>query len=266
MQKKPVKKQVKKQVKKKEVRKPNPRKRRIFLIFFLSLLIIAGIVGVLLSPIFTIKSVEIKGMQVTTEESLKDLLAIEDGTNIFIETNGKIKDALKKNPYIDEVRIKRQLPSKLIITVKEREIAYLIEVEGKFAYINSQGYIIDTNREKLDNVIILEGYETSVESIIAGEKLCKLDISKLNDVAQIIKYAKNYDILSIITKINISKSDDYVIHLDGEQKTAHLGDTKKLNEKIQRVKAIVEKEKGHAGEIFVNMDLNTKKPYFREKV
>ena len=60
MQKKPVKKQVKKQVKKKEARKPNPRKRRIFLIFFLSLLIIAGIVGVLLSPIFTIKSVEIK--------------------------------------------------------------------------------------------------------------------------------------------------------------------------------------------------------------
>ena len=261
-----VKKKVNKKIQKKQEKRINPKRRKVLVFLFLSLLIVASIIGFFLSPIFTIREVEILGTEKTDPDVLKQSLNIEEGTNIFIENNGKIKDALKKNPYVDDVKVKRELPGKLVITVKEREISYILKVEDTYAYINSQGYIIDTNKEALSGVIRLEGYETSVESIIAGEKLCKVDLSKLNDVSQIIKYARNYDILSLITSINIKDSEDYVIYMETEAKKAHVGDSKKLNEKIQRIKAIIAQEKGKEGEIFVNMDLNTKKPYFREKV
>lgn len=267
MPKKESKKNVKKSVnRKKKEKRINPKRRKVLIFLFLSLLIVASMIGFFLSPIFTIKEVVILGTEKTNAQDLENMLEIEEGTNIFIENNGRIKDALKKNPYVDDVKVKRELPGKLIITVKEREISYIVKVDDSYAYINSQGYIIDTKKEALPGVIRLDGYETSIESIIAGEKLCKVDLSKLNDVSQIIKYAKNYDILSLITSINIKDSEDYILGLDQEGKKAHIGDTKKLNEKIQRIKAIIAQEKGKEGEIFVNMDLNTKKPYFREKV
>ena len=54
--------------------------------------------------------------------------------------------------------------------------------------------------------------------------------------------------------------------MEGEQKYVYLGDKTSLDTKMLYVKVILEKEKEHAGEIFVNMDLNQKNPFFREKV
>ena len=54
--------------------------------------------------------------------------------------------------------------------------------------------------------------------------------------------------------------------LEEEQKTVYLGDCTNLDTRMLFVKTILEKEKNNAGEIFVNMNLNEKNPFFREKV
>ena len=52
-----------------------------------------------------------------------------------------------------------------------------------------------------------------------------------------------------------------------EKKKVYLGDCSNLSNKMLYVQAIIEQEKGKAGEIFVNGDLNNKfNPYFREEV
>ena len=59
---------------------------------------------------------------------------------------------------------------------------------------------------------------------------------------------------------------NYRIVFESEQKVAYLGDDTDLNTKILSIKSILEKEKDIAGEIFVNMDLKTNYPTFRQSV
>ena len=49
-------------------------------------------------------------------------------------------------------------------------------------------------------------------------------------------------------------------------KTVYLGDGSDLNARMIHLITILEKTKGKKGEIFLNVDLNTQKTYFRESV
>ena len=83
---------------------------------------------------------------------------------------------------------------------------------------------------------------------------------------QITKIAQNYGIDSKITSINIEDDNDYILYLDSEKKTVHLGNNIAIETKMLYIKAILEREKEIEGEIFVNMDLNKKNAYFKQKV
>ena len=60
--------------------------------------------------------------------------------------------------------------------------------------------------------------------------------------------------------------NDYQLFIESEKKTVHLGNNTSMDTKMMYVKAIMEKEKDNEGEIFVNVDLNNKNAYFKQKV
>ena len=81
-----------------------------------------------------------------------------------------------------------------------------------------------------------------------------------------MEVANSEGLLNLITYIDIENIQDYKFIMDSEEKTVYLGDCSSLDERMLWVKSILEKEKGIAGEIIVNMDLNIDKPFFRERV
>ena len=94
------------------------------------------------------------------------------------------------------------------------------------------------------------------------------DLKKLETAIKIMKIAQENGIAEKITGLDISNKDEYIVYLEGEKKTAYLGDNSNLNTKMLYVKEIMEKyEAGKEGSIFVDGDFNNKfKAYFREKV
>ncbi len=238
------------------------------LVKYLTLIIILAIaiILLLLSPIFNIKDIEIENNNKVSKEEILSLLSIDENTNIFKETNGKIKSKLKINPYIDDAKISRNLPSMIKIQITERQANYMLEVGNSYAYIDNQGYILEISKTILEGKTKILGYSTLVESILPGNRICDDDMDKLNVVTQIIRAVDNNNIANIVTSINIENQEDYLLYLESEKKIVHLGDRTNLDTKMIYVKAIIEKEKGKEGEIFVNRDLNKKDPYFKEKV
>lgn len=113
---------------------------------------------------------------------------------------------------------------------------------------------------------IITGYATKEEDIQLGERLCTEDLQKLDDILQIMKAAESNEIANIVTKINISDKQDYVLELKSEKKTVHVGDTSNLSTKMLYIKEIIEQNKKIEGEILVNTDLNNKWAIFRKKV
>ena len=77
---------------------------------------------------------------------------------------------------------------------------------------------------------------------------------------------KGNSIDNVITSVDMSDSRNYILHLDSENKTVYLGDCKDLNTRILYLKAILEKESGHNGEIYINADLDSGYVYFKESV
>ena len=59
---------------------------------------------------------------------------------------------------------------------------------------------------------------------------------------------------------------EFVDYLETEEKTVYLGEATELNTRMIYLSGILSREKGVAGEIFLNMNLNTEDAFFREKI
>ena len=71
---------------------------------------------------------------------------------------------------------------------------------------------------------------------------------------------------SLITKIDIKNKKDFILTLESEDKIVYLGEGNDLSTQMLYIKEMIEMEKGIEGEFFINKDLNTNNPVFREKV
>lgn len=115
--------------------------------------------------------------------------------------------------------------------------------------------------------IILQGITTPEEEVIVGKRLKDQDLERLEDVIKIKNATKEYNLDSKVTSIDISNKNEYSIYLEEEKKKIYLGDGTNLSNKMLYINAIIEEEKGKAGEIFANGDLNNKfRVYFKESL
>ena len=238
------KKKTKKLTKKQEIAR---KKRKAFLRLVkwatLILLLIGGGIGFLLSSFFNIKKIEIVGNNKLTRDEAISLSQIEIEENTFKLSKNKIEKNIKQNAYVESVKIKRNLPSTILIEIEERVPTYMITFANAYAYINNQGYFVEISKEKLE-LPIITGYATKEEDIQLGERLCTEDLQKLDDILQIMKAAESNEIANIVTKINISDKQDYVLELKSEKKTVHVGDTSNLSTKMLYIKEIIEQNNG----------------------
>lgn len=253
--------------KQEEERAKKKKKRILKLVKWLTILgILAGtVIFFLLSPLFNILEIKVVGNQKITSEKIINMSGIVVNENAFkIDIKQAIANILQE-PYIEKVEIKRVLPSTIEIQVKERQATFMLEFANGYVYINNQGYMLESAEEKL-GIPIITGYVTPVENIVPGNRLQTEDLKKMETVLKIMETAKSNEIEKMITKIDISDEKNYTLILEGEGKTAYLGDASNINTRIQYLKLVIEKEQGKRGEVFINKDVNTDGAIFREEV
>lgn len=229
-------------------------------------LLAGGITFALVSPIFNIQEVEVEGNIIINADTIVSLSELAKDQNIFKFINKKVETKIKEIPYVEDVEVKRVLPNKIKINVNERERKYNIEFMNGYAYIDNQGHILEISENKLD-LPVIQGCKTPEENIVAGKRLEKEDLEKLETVIQIMTTWEKDNIEQKITSIDITNKMEYTMYIEQEKKKIYLGDSSNLSNKILWVQAIINDNKGIEGEIYVNGDLNNKfKPRFKQKV
>lgn len=242
-----------------------PIKARKGLIFFLILVAIIAIIVVLMNlNICKISNIEVIDNERVTKEQIEELANFNQYNNLFSINTIKAQDDIKKNAYIEDVKVSRKFPNTVKITVKERVPKYMLQVADSYVYINNQGYMLEVSVEKLDIPIIV-GFKTDLSNAKAGNRLEVEDLKKMETIIKIVETARANDIVDSITKIDVSNDKNYTLILESEQKTVYLGDCSDLNTKMLYLSGILSQTKNIAGEIFLNMDLNTDDAYFREQ-
>ena len=257
---------------KQEVRNQRKKQKKIRKVKFLLKLIIflGAIVGstifAMTSPIFNIKEINVTNNTIVSNEEIISLSELKLDQNIFKFSKNSVSNKIKQNAYIEDVKIYRKIPGTLQIDVTEREPKYSVDYMGKYAYINTQGYILEISDDS-KGLIIIQGITTQEDQVQPGNRLDNDDLLDLENIMKIMNVMKENNLGDKVTSIDISKKNDYSLYMQEEKKRIHLGDTSNLGNKMLYAIAIMEQEKANEGDIYVNGDLNNKfQPFFRQKV
>lgn len=241
----------------------NSKKKRRVKILCGVILFVAALILLLSSRLFDIKEINVNGISKLTKEEVISISQIPVNTNIFALNKLKAKYRLLENSYIEDVYIKREYPSTISINVKEKVPTFMIQFANSYIYLNNQGYMLEVSTEALPLPTLL-GIKTDLSNVKPGKRLDVEDLKKFNKLIQIMDISRNFELDTLITRIDITDTSNYTVYIDSEGKTVYLGDAVDLNTKILHLKEILNQNKGKAGEIFLDMDLNEYDSRFRE--
>lgn len=236
------------------------RRNRISKILIIIILIAVSLVLLMMSDLFNCKKIIVQGNQKINEKNIINMSGVKIGENIFKIYKNKVEKNIMQNPYVENVKIIRRLNGTIEIKIEERTATYMINCESGCLYINNQGYILEKADEPIQVPAII-GVKTDLSLKKVGERLENDDLIILEKIIKIIDVAKVKELANKITYFNVENDKNIQIYIDSEKKLINLGDEKDLAKKFNYINIILEKEKGHEGEIFLR-----DKPYFREKV
>ena len=88
---------------------------------------------ILSSPYFQIRETVVRGCKELTEKDVLAVAALPSGANLLAFNLEKTARAIRRNPWIKEVFVGRELPDRIVIEVRERQpIAVLKQQDGLF--------------------------------------------------------------------------------------------------------------------------------------
>ncbi len=91
------------------------------------------------TPLFGLEEIFVKGNHYLEDEEVVSRAGLEPGQNVLGLNIARIQARLTKEPWVEAVRIKRELPDTLILTIREREASFWIRSGTSLFYADSRG-------------------------------------------------------------------------------------------------------------------------------
>ena len=90
---------------------------------------------------FRAQEITITGIQRLSREQVVRQAKIGKGDNVLSVKLSRVRNRLLAHPWIAETEVRREIPSRLIIRVKEHSVLAAVDLNGKLFLINHQGQI-----------------------------------------------------------------------------------------------------------------------------
>ncbi len=117
--------------------------RVAFQLLLLSFFLLIGhwvYVHLLSDSYFRVREVEVEGSRKIPKETLLSLTVMEGMPNLFSVKLKEVVRRLESHPWIEQVRVRKVFPHKIVIQVKERKPMAIIQLEELY-YIDARGEI-----------------------------------------------------------------------------------------------------------------------------
>ena len=182
------------------------RGRRFGVLYKLLTLVVVCAAAVLaLTLFFKVESVEVTGNSRYSAQEIQDACGVQLGDNLYLLNKPDMVQRLHQQlPYIDEVRITRQLPNTLCVQVTEFSTVYAVEQEGTVWLLTSGGKIVETAAERGDTPLI-DGCELLAPSL-GGDVSFALELQNRQE-----------SLFALLTALESAE-------LTGDVRAIHLGD------------------------------------------
>lgn len=151
-----------------------PRKRSVSgAILTFAVVVIATVF--LMSVFLRISDVSVEGNEHYSDEEIIRAIDIEQGDNLFFfDRFAAISRVFAKLPYVEEVAVKRLLPDKVVITVREcKALAYIAVGEENWTIDRNCKVLGKATDSELGDLIRIEGIDPG--TLLIGERLTTSD-------------------------------------------------------------------------------------------
>ena len=118
--------------------------RRLIAAIMLLVLLAIGF-GVYQSSLFKIREVSIEGTQYLSEERIRELAVIPEGSTLLRIRFNDILASIEAEPWVEKVEIHRSFPSTVVITITERKVVAIVEVLPQSLGENTQNWLISAD-------------------------------------------------------------------------------------------------------------------------
>lgn len=184
---------------------------------------------------FQITSVIIEGNRMTDKEEITNLSRIDIHSNLLAIDTGQVRALLENHPWIAAAEVVRDWPNRLLIQVKEKKPAALLNREAEQLYLDSRGRIIAATApaHELDFPVI-----TGLENAALDGATTESRPQCLNDVFEFLRLAnRNNPILpeQNISEIHVGPSDELTLYLLDRPFPIYLGSEGKIATRYYRL-------------------------------
>lgn len=212
--------------------------RKLLTIVLLAVVIVAG-----MSLFFKVSVIQTAGNQKYSNFAIAEATGIEEGANLMTLRKSKIASLIMEQlPYITAVKITRQLPDTVVITVSEGEAAAVVaDTTGAYWHISIDGKILEPVASVEDELtVVITGVLADEPLLGAQLKLADDEMGKLDQVLTLLGVLSENGILFDVSQIDMSKSFNPVLYYLDRFKV-ELGVMEELDYKIKYLLAVVDK-------------------------
>jgi cell division protein FtsQ len=211
----------------------------------LSIVVVSILAGFILSlPVWRIRSVQVLGNNFLPEAKIINTAKIPRGENIFLVDLDEVKDRFSDVIQIKGIKVKRKLPDKIIIDVKERIPFAIVVIGGTTSLVDEDGYMIArqslaSSMYKVDitKYPVIRGiFKKNLEN---GVRLNPGDRAFVKAALEML--SKFIDLGTI--QIEAGNREDIIIYIEDILKVK-IGDARDIERKIKIVNALLGSVKG----------------------
>lgn len=187
---------------------------------------------------FNLAEVNVRGTEMLSKETILTSAAIEPEINIFKINTRKIEKVLLENTYIESVKVKRDLPNKISIEIKEREIAFSAQGTDGIYAIDENGRVLGV-KESIDSPQVLSLEGVPAEKLVVGEIIEDEDGSTIDGAKVVHEFLIEKGLFEQFPqmRLEINNFVDYKLYV--ENAYIKLGTRENMKEKLAKAFSIL---------------------------
>lgn len=229
------------------------RRRRssgtLYITIIVAMMLLAVILGI--SVFFKVSAVKVVGVSMYTEDEVITASSIEPGDSIFFVNQSAAAVRIKKAlPYADEVRISRNLPDIVTITVTESyPIACVSSADSRWIIDKNAKILEKTDASGTSDMIEIRGAEPVMPSVGGTVSLEDSGGVKLRYIKEILSAMLSEGIEKDVTWLDVSNISNIKFDYLGRF-TVNIGKGDKLEDKLWMLgKVTADKGEDESGRI-----------------
>lgn len=169
---------------------------------------------------FNISNVEIIGNEFFTKEELLKECEYKENLSTWEIDLKKLNDNLEKNPFLENIKVYRSFPDKLIISLKEKKPIALLNINNNFLTLDKTGLVLPSKSGAMYDVPVISGdFRGEINTgHRAGGKQLKFSLTIVNKIL-----AVQPDLYNKISEIVVNDKQNLIFYTSKNGIPVHMG-------------------------------------------